>query len=407
MLNVMGNPEKAYPTVHIAGTKGKGSISVFTSSILVESGYKVGLFTSPHLMTIRERIVVNNKMITEEDLAFAVGELSSFLGNKPGSREFSFFEIYTMLAMLYFRMQHVDIAVFECGLGGRLDSTNVINPIVCGFAPISYDHFQVLGTTLEEIAGEKAAIIKTGTRCVSSHQTPQVMKIIEDMCTRHSVPLSVAGRDINYDVERLDEKGGCFNIYGRDRSYEKCSTLMLGRFQAENCAVAVGICEELELAGTIKMYKSAVRTAISKAYLPGRMEILSRDPLLVIDGAQNAASAAELKYSVEEIFKYDRLILLLGLSSDKDIEGVCREFSQLADEFIVTRASVKRAADPYVIKGYLRGARSVVAEDAKEALGRAFSSARKNDMILVAGSFFLIGEVKQLLESQGQVLNLP
>ena len=397
ILKRIGDPDKNYKSVHIAGTKGKGSTSVFTSNILRESGYRTGLYISPHVSDLRERISIDNEIISEKDFTDTVDVLKTSAGSLLDPEKISYFEIFTLVAILYFKMKEVDMAVFECGLGGRLDATNVIDPVVCGFASISHDHVHVLGEKITEIAGEKAGIIKKGARCVTAPQEASVFKVIKDKCYEQKASLSLVGSDISYGSVKACSQGTSFNISGRYGEYNECQINMPGYFQVENCTTAIGICGELRDAGVIAMTHDAVKRGISCAFLPGRLEVLSREPHIVIDGAQNAVSAAKLKYSIEEIFKYDRLILLLGISEDKDIEGICREFSGFADEFIITRASVARAADPGLIKGYLKKEKATVTGDVAESIGLAFSKAGKEDMVLVTGSFFLAGEVRKII----------
>lgn len=393
VLAGVGNPDREYRCVHIAGTKGKGSVCAFTSSILKESGYRVGQFTSPHLMKTEERIQVNGKCISRTELAAACGRLLDGAGK--GAEDLTFFEAYTVLSMIHFRIKKVDLAVFETGLGGRLDATNVIDSDVCGITPVSYDHTQVLGNTLEAIAGEKAGIIKPGSRCVTSEQRPPALRVIKKRCAVKKVPLSIVGKDITYDIVRSDGRGSVFNIYGFKKDYMSCRTTMPGYFQPGNCAQAVAICEEA--LGEENISVTAFKKGIRKAFLPGRLEVLYRKPLVVIDGAQNAESAARLKYSVEHIFKYDRLILLAGLSKDKDIKGFCGGIAECADIVVLTRSASPRAADPQLIRGYIKGRPVKITGDVKEALGFALAEAGPRDMILAAGSFYVIGEVRKLL----------
>ena len=394
VLKKIEDPQNRYRSVHVAGTKGKGSICTFTSSILEAAGCKAGLFTSPHLLDPSERIRINGKPISTADLAAVFDRLEGYLG-PDANNNFTFFEVYTLMAMLYFAMKKVDFAVFETGLGGRLDATNVIDAGVCGISPISYDHTQVLGGTIDRIALEKADIIKPGAHCVSAPQDPEVLRIIEDKCREQGASLSVVGREINYRINDLDQEGGGFDMQGLLRRYENCRVNMPGDFQVSNCAVAVGICEQLF--GHKEIRKDVFKTGIERAFIPGRMEVIARRPFLMIDGAQNAASARQLKYSVERIFKYDRLILLLGISKDKDIEGICRNLVPAADEVVVTRARSARAADPEIIRGYIRGKNVRMTGDAAEALGTAFKLAGANDLVLAAGSFFLIGEIRKMI----------
>ena len=395
----MGNPERNYRSVHIAGTKGKGSTAVFVSSILKEAGYTVGLYISPHLITPRERISINGEVISKDDFALTLSEIEKIVSPEGGDSGYSFFEMYTLLAILYFSNRKADFAVFECGLGGRLDATNVVPAGVSGITSISYDHTEVLGNRLEEIAGEKAGIIKPGSFCVSAPQKASVMEVITEKCALEKAALAVVGKDITYRVKKMTETGSTFDVFGK-AEYTDLRTSLAGEFQAENSAVAVGISEHILGArpqGDTPEVTNAVKRGIFNAFIPGRLEILAKEPYLVIDGAHNIASAARLKYSVEEIFKYDRLILLLGFSEDKDIKGICDEIAPMADEIIATRAMVRRAADPGVIKGYIRNKQVSIARDTKEALGLALSKAGKKDLILATGSFFLIGEIRKLI----------
>jgi len=395
ILREMGDPHLDYYSVHIAGTKGKGSVSVFASSILGRNGYSTGLYLSPHMNDIRERISVNGSVITQAGFVEVVEELDPYLKDFPGAVGFSFFEIMTLLALLHFRKTKVDYAVLECGLGGRLDATNVVDPAVCAITPVSFDHMRILGEKIEQIASEKAAIIKEGSRCVSSPQRKEVEGIIREKCAEKNVSLSVVGKDIIVHKKTVDKEGSTFDICGREGEYTDCATIMPGYFQLENCALAVGIYEELMSASGKLPDVDRVKEGIYGAFIPGRLEVLGSEPLLVIDGAQNSDSAGSLRYSVEQIFDYDRLILLLGVSSDKDIEGVCRALRGLADKTIVTRACTKRAADPFIIKGFLKGMDVEVADNVNEAIGRAYRAARKKDLILATGSFYVIGEVRK------------
>ena len=390
----LGDPQRDYRSVHVAGTKGKGSICAFTASILESAGSRVGSYTSPHLSDASERIRINSKPVPKSDLVKVVARLERELG--PDARKrFTFFEVYTLAAMLYFSLEKVDWAVFEAGLGGRLDATNILQPEVCCVSPVSHDHTRVLGSTIREIAGEKAGIIKKGMKCVCAPQKPAAMRVIKERCARLKVPLYVVGRDITFQARRMDETGSVFDVRGKSGLYEEVETTLPGLFQVENAAAAVGICEfALGKKGALK--ERTVREGLKKAFLPGRMEVICREPLLVIDGAQNAESAGALKRSVEKIFKYDKLILLAGLSSDKDIKGFCGRLGPLADRIVITRAGTERAADPHIIKGYFRGRRARVTRDTKEGLGAALSMAGKKDMILAAGSFYVIGEIRNI-----------
>ncbi len=394
-LNKLGDPQKSYRSVHVAGTKGKGSVCAFVSSILRESGHRVGLYTSPHLVTPAERIAVNGEMIPQKDLADVVEKIRGVLPD--AEKTFTYFEMFTLMAMVYFKARGVSHGVFETGLGGRLDATNVLDPDVCGITPISYDHMQVLGERIEEIAAEKAAIIKKGSRCVSSPQSEAALGVIKRRCEETASSLSLVGDAITYDIRGLGPEGSIFDIHGEKGDYEGCRVRMPGDFQVTNCATAAGICESLSGKTGGRIDPLALKRGIENAFVPGRMEVLSLRPAILIDGAQNGESAAKLRYSVERIFKYDRLILLLGLCRDKDIESVCAELAPAASEIVLTKAPAERAMDPHVIRGYIRGRKVSITSDVREALGTALRIAKKNDLILATGSFYVIGEVRELL----------
>ncbi|MFH1837189.1 MAG: folylpolyglutamate synthase/dihydrofolate synthase family protein [Candidatus Omnitrophota bacterium] len=393
-LEKTGDPQTSYRSVHIAGTKGKGSVATFTASILAENGYKVGLYTSPHLLDVKERIKINGADISEDSFLKILSKIQDDLAGRE--KIFTYFEILTFIAIFYFKEQGVDLAVFETGLGGRLDATNVIKSEVCGITSISHDHMQVLGDKLEKITREKIAIIKPGSHCISSPQRADILEIIKERCIKENVSLSIVGEDISYNIKASGEEGSLVNIKGIRGLYESCHIDMMGSFQAENAATAVGIVEQV-LTG-IELDLDKIKMGIKKAFLPGRMEIIAKDPLLIIDGAHNKSSASRLKYSVEENLKYDRLILLLGISKDKDIRSICSELVPLSDEVVLTRAASQRSADPGMIRGYIKGKTVCMTSNVKEGLGAALSLAGERDLILATGSFYLIGEVRGLVK---------
>ncbi|MDD5488707.1 MAG: bifunctional folylpolyglutamate synthase/dihydrofolate synthase [Candidatus Omnitrophica bacterium] len=392
ILEHLGSPERGYQSIHVAGTKGKGSVCTYIASILGSSGKRTGLFTSPHISDPRERIVVEGEYISEEDMCRMTRCLIEAL-NGDG---ISYFEAFTLIAMLYFRDRDVDAAVLEVGMGGRYDATNVIMPSVCVITPVSYDHMEFLGKDLGSIAGEKAAIIKKGTRCVSAIQMPEARKVLEERCDQQGIRPRFAGEDMAWTIKERTSTGSRFDIRTSYAVYNDCITGLAGMFQPENAALAVGACEEF--AGGKGLGTVQVISGIEKAFIPGRFEVITRDPVMLIDGAQNGHSAEVLKRSIQSIMKYDRLILVVGLSSDKDVRRFCDGLGGLADTVILTKASVKRAMDPSIIRGYISGVNDVIMTgDAREAMGRAFSRAGKKDLIVVTGSFFLVGEIREMV----------
>lgn len=396
-LRKMGLSGKSFAAAHIAGTKGKGSVSTFTASILSEAGMRTGLYTSPHLLCLRERITIDGKMISERAFSEGFFYLMKTLEKRTIER-LTYFEVLTLIAMWFFAGGRADAAVFETGLGGRLDATNVLSPLVCGITPISYDHTRVLGRSLRKIAGEKAAIIKKNAVCVSSRQEKSVLRVIKKRCVEVGASLVLADRYARCEIKKMEPKGTVFDIETPLRRYSDCYTVMPGEFQVDNAAVAVAICERM----WHRIYRSdidedAVKKGIAKTFLEGRMEMVSFFPRIIVDGAQNAASAETLAGSVSKIFSWDNLVLIAGFCDDKDIKGSCAALSGIADTIIVTQAPTVRAAKPEKIVKCFNNRRVIVAENVEEALDRAICIAGEKGLILAAGSFYIASEVKRII----------
>src|SRR4030042_6640991 len=324
MAQLFGTPHESFPSIHITGTKGKGSIASFISNILREAGFTVGLYTSPHLLSPRERIRINNEMISESDFAFYAGEIKRKLESENLNFSPTFFEIYTMLAFNYFKAKKIDYGVIEVGLGGRLDATNIINPLVSVISPISYDHTQTLGDTLEKIAVEKCGIVKKDCVCLSAPQERDVLEVIRERCGSLGVELVLLGKDIRFKELCHDAEKEIFDIQGLHARYEHCVSRLIGHHQILNAACAVGTAESLKKMG-LGISEENIKRGIEKQENPGRGEIIAKRPYIVLDGAQNIASAGALESTIKRNFKYERLVLVLGISKDKDIKGVCEK----------------------------------------------------------------------------------
>jgi len=416
-LFLVGNPQNALKCLHISGTKGKGSTCVFLAYILRQAGYKVGLYTSPHLSDFRERIRILSQqvtksashqgneefegMITKKELTKLVQALKPAIekyNRNSTCGPLSFFEVYTALAFIYFKEKKVNFAVLETGLGGRLDATNVVNPLVCAITPISYEHTQKLGNTLQEIAVEKAGIIKSCRSLAINHQpvvitAPQeneAMRVIRKKCQEAKAKLYEVGRDIVYQ-----KIGGEFRVKGIFRTYPDLKIKLIGTHQLLNAAVAVGIIEALR-SYNIKVGIELIRAGLYNTRWPGRCEVIAKNPLVVLDGAQNIASARALKKAIKGNFKYARLILILGISSDKDIKGICNELNKLADEVILTRADNPRASKPQELAKYFINNNVCIANSVKDAKAEAWRRVKKKDLILITGSLYVVGEARVL-----------
>ncbi|MDD5730026.1 MAG: bifunctional folylpolyglutamate synthase/dihydrofolate synthase [Candidatus Omnitrophica bacterium] len=419
-LALLGDPQDSFKSIHVAGTKGKGSVCVFAAHILKEAGFKTGLYTSPHLSDCRERIrILSNKpeqgekgretglegMISKARLTKLVNGLKPLIEKFCRESKYgplSFFEVYTVLAFVYFKQEKVDFAVLETGLGGRLDATNVVNPEASAITSISYDHMNKLGDTLTEIAREKSGIIKNrGVVVISAPQDKEAARVIRKKCAAQKALLYEIGKDIL--LEKVDSKEGYQEFYLRGKlgCLDKLRIRLLGKHQLVNAAAACGLVLALNKSLKAEIRPSAIRKGLADTRWPGRFEIISKSPSIVLDGAHNFASAQVLKETVKDIFKNKEIILVLGISRDKDIKGICRQLLPVTKKLILTRADNLRAAKPDDILaqsgcGFFRRDISLT-YNVKEALKLALKDAKGKDLILVCGSIFVVGEARQFL----------
>ena len=395
LLFRLGNPHLAARSVHVAGTKGKGSVAAMVAAVLTASGYTTGLYTSPHLNDLRERIRVNGELITEEELIALVERLKSeveAVSEKATYGQLTTFELLTALGFAHFKQKGVDFQVVEVGLGGRLDATNVIQPEVGIITSISFDHTEVLGSSLTEIASEKAGIIKPGSIVVTSPQPDEVAQVIEKACLKCNAGLVRVGSDVVWQSLGFDAERQLLRVKGRLGSY-RLSIPLLGRYQLENAATAVAALEVLAGRG-FNISRDSIINGLATVSWPGRFQILSRRPLLVVDGAHNPDSARKLKQSLVQYFAFDRAILVIGVSSDKDVAGIISELVPLFDKVIVTRSRHPRAmALEQLIAAFRRyGVEVQAVEAVSEALSLALSMAGARDLVCVAGSLFVVAE---------------
>ena len=396
LLDRLGNPHLNSPAIHVAGTKGKGSTAAMIASALSAAGHRTGLYTSPHLHTFRERISVDGEMIAEEEFSSLTERLQPEIdevNRLHNYGEITTFEILTALAFAFFSKRRVDFQVLEVGLGGRLDATNVVTPQIAVITSISLDHAEVLGGSFARIAREKAGIIKPGALVVSAPQPGEAERVIDEVCHHNGASLIAVGRDITWRKSTSDLAGQSFEVRGRGGSY-RLTIPLLGEHQLENAAIAVAAMEALAMGA------DDIVRGLAQVQWPGRLEILRHEPLFLIDGAHNADSARRLRDAIEEYFTFDRLILIVGASSDKDIAGIVGELAPISSVAIVTRSRHPRALAPALLLEELerQGARGELAESVSSAVERSLEIARPGDLICATGSLFVAAEAREYIK---------
>jgi len=397
----LGDPQKKYKLIHVGGTNGKGSVCKFLESVLSSSGYNVGVYTSPHLQHISERIVVGNNRITDGELILLVNKIKPIVdGMLEKENAPTFFEVFTALAFQYFSDKNVDFAVIEVGLGGRYDATNIVDPAISIITNVSLEHQNILGKNIEDIAFEKAGIIKNNVPVITASKNP-ALKIIEEIAKEKNAPISTIGKKnwkrLNSCIDNQE-----FLIKGFLKDYP-VRTSMMGRHQGENITLALAAIEKLQMNGTY-ITDTSIIEGIEKTVNPGRMEIVSYDPLVLLDGAHNKAGMQTLVDTLKNDFEYDRLIVVLGILSDKDIRSMLSMITPFTAFFVITKSNNARACDPNELKkmieklGYKNEV--VVKERILDALEYSKSIAKKEDLICVTGSLFTVGEARDYLSTK-------
>ncbi|HEY6402051.1 MAG TPA: folylpolyglutamate synthase/dihydrofolate synthase family protein [Blastocatellia bacterium] len=406
LARALGDPQRKFPAVHIAGTNGKGSTAAMTASILRAAGLRAGLYTSPHLVSITERIRIGSDEITPEDFA-RLGAVVRAAGERLAAERAlpappTFFEQMTMIAYLYFAERKVDLAVLEVGLGGRLDATNICEPVVTAITRVGFDHQKYLGDTLESIAGEKAGIVKPGVPVVVAPQSPEAMNAIAARCEEMNAPMILTLAPFDIETARGDENIGRYRFRYRVSSDEYVLQLGLrGRHQITNAVAAIHIAEQLRVAG-FNIPHAAIVEGLNKAEWPGRLEMIrpssSQAPPrpLLLDGAHNVDGARALRDFLDEHFHSTPITILFGAMADKAISEMSDILFPAANQVIITRVADSRAAEPSAIAEAAH--RDVIRmENTGEALNEALRVTPPAGLIVVCGSLFLVGEIRQSL----------
>jgi dihydrofolate synthase/folylpolyglutamate synthase len=430
LTDAFDQPNTSYGSIHVGGTNGKGTTSALVASVLKHAGFSVGLFTSPHLVSFTERIMVNGEEIAEHE----VMELAEGVRDVVvRSEDFSptFFEVVVMIALLYFKRKRVDLAVFEVGMGGRFDATNIMTPLVSVITNINYDHKEFLGDTLKEIAWEKAGIIKPGVPVITSSQEREAMEVIQNSAREKNAQLYTFGEEFWSVLKKETISEICFDYHSKNSLNIHNITLPLaGAYQMRNAALAIKAVtialDRLQFGMDHNQTESVIRNGLAASHWPGRLEMIQESPPIVIDGAHNPAAARALSDILQRIFltRYSRIILILGVMGDKDVRGIMEPLLPLASEVILTAPQYNRAAAPETLS---RIAQSLgyphvhIARTVMEAIDMAKKSAAgelrsgqlhpgydqpqedrdQGPLIVVTGSFYTVGEAKEVIGTTG------
>jgi dihydrofolate synthase / folylpolyglutamate synthase len=392
----LGNPHQQFKSVHIAGTNGKGSTAAMMASILKACGFSVGLYTSPHLIDFTERIRINGKPIAPE----MVAELTDHIRAKQDpTLSPTFFEFATAMAFLYFTQQRIDVAVVEVGMGGRLDATNLLDPLVSIITNVDYDHEGFLGNTVERIAQEKGGIIKEQTPVITAVDRPEAIRVIEEICRKRRARLTILGRDGWVDGRSSAD----FDFHGQKATLKHLSCPLLGQHQMVNAGVALLAVEVLGSLG-INSSEKAIREGIGSVRWEGRLEVLRREPLILLDGAHNPAGARALANYLSDAkdVRKGRLIMVIGILANKNISAILSELTPLADEVILTRPEYSGAASLSALREALGNPAAAVKsmERIPEAVVYAMDRLLPQDILCITGSLFTVGAAKAFLEGK-------
>ncbi len=393
LLDSMGNPERAMRFIHVTGTNGKGSVAAMSQAVLTAAGYKTALYTSPHLVSFCERFQINGIPITEADVVRLVEQIRPLLdkvATLPDSRPPTFFETVTALALQYFREQKAEVVVWETGLGGRLDATNVVTPLVSIITNVAFDHMQYLGDTLEKIAAEKCGIIKPGLPVVTAADATEALAVIQRTCREYASPLTVIGQHIRSAQLTETVHGQRLSLIGTRRDYGVLEIPLLGTHQVINCATAVAALE----ASGIRFDVKDLRNGLKQTCWPGRFQIVSKTPPVVLDGAHNAAAARELAANICKHFPRRRSTLILGVLRDKNYDQICSLLAPLAARVFCVPVNSERTCDPQQLAALCHAANPHAEVKVCANLQEAYAQTARNqdDLVIITGSLFLVGE---------------
>lgn len=402
LLNVLGSPHKELKAIHVAGTNGKGSVCAFLSSILHSAGYKVGLFTSPHLISFEERIQVNGEKISKDKVCSLVEKIKPIAESMSKSGEFehpTFFEIVTAMAFTHFSEEGVDYAVMEVGLGGRLDATNVLTPLISVITTIALDHTHVLGKELDEVAREKAGIVKSGIPVVTGVEDDKILALIKKTCEEKECEVYSSKEHGAYKLRGVNLDHQTFDIEVNGKLYNDLMIPLLGEHQIKNALIAA-ITSEVLKTKDIAIKETNLRKGFESTIWPARLEIIQEKPMVILDCAHNPTGMRALKSALQGLFKGKKVTLIIGIMRDKDIPGIIKEIANVADNIIITKPKFERASEPDIIEGeakkYCKNV--MIKPKVEDAVKYAIKNASMDDIICITGSIFNVGEAMTALD---------
>jgi dihydrofolate synthase/folylpolyglutamate synthase len=398
LLSRLGNPQNTLQIIHVGGTNGKGSTTVMLDSMLRAGGYRVGVFTSPHLHSYTERYKINGREIRHNIIAQFITAIRPHLENMvaEGFEHPTEFEVSTALAFMYFAQEQVDFLVLEVGLGGAIDSTNVVNPLLTIITNIGMDHMDYLGNTIAAIAGVKAGIIKPGIPVVTAATHQEALAVIQQVAKANNALLVQVGEQISWEVKSTSMEGLIMDWRGQNQNYNGLTLPLLGKHQAINAATALAALEVLLAAGIIKLNEQQIKAGLAATKWPARLEIVQSSPLVVIDGAHNLDGAQTLRQALQEFFRYENLILVIGMLGDKEREKVVAELAPLAKVVVVTKPNSPRAGDWQSLADHVRQYVSQVYlfEDIHAAVDKGLSLTGSLDLVCITGSLYMVAEAR-------------
>ncbi len=390
LLREIGNPHLKYKTIHVAGTNGKGSVCAILDSILKTAGYRTGLYTSPHLIDICERIRYQEKCITQDVLIYHIKKLRPLIEKY----KCTFFEAMTAIAFDYFADQGVDVAVIEVGLGGRLDATNVVNPILTIITDIEHDHVQQLGGSREKIAFEKGGIIKKGIKCLTISRYRSVIDTLSKICLERKAELIQVAKFMHLNQILQNDKFSSFDLKVNGSVYPRLKTPLIGAHQIENAVLAVSAANILS-SEHLKIRIEDIYQGLFEVQWPGRMQIIQQNPKCIVDVAHNPDGIKETLKAIGSLFAYNKLIVVLGILKNKNYNSMVRMIATMADQIIAVKPDSDRALDPtYIVKAARSfGIQALQVDSAKDGMNYAISHASCDDLILGTGSHHTVGEI--------------